>query len=70
MNKNQQFYEEEIYEGDYMGEHLPHDTIGEMEYHAQKQKEENNAVNVAKAVLVVACIGLICAIIDYYVEKI
>lgn len=68
MNRNQQYYEEEIYEGDY-SERLPHDTIEEMEYHARKQKEESNVVNVAKAVLVVAMIGLICAIIDFYIEK-
>lgn len=52
MSGNQQDYEEEFYEGDYMGEHMPHDTIGEMEYQARKQLDENNAAKVAKAVLV------------------
>lgn len=67
MSKNQQ-YEEDFYEGEY-SDYLPHDTIGEMEYHARKRREESNVANVAKAVLVVGCIGLICAIIDFYIEK-
>lgn len=70
MSKIRNEYEEELYSEEYEGGYLPHDTIGEMEYHAKKQKSESNAVNVAKAVLVVACIGLICAIIDYYIEQI
>lgn len=53
-----------------MRDYLPHDTIGEMKCHARKLKNGTNAANVAKAVLVVACIGLICAIIDYYVDQI
>lgn len=70
MSKIRNEFEEEMYEEEYAEGYLPHDTIGEMEYHGRKQKEENNAVKVAKAVLVVACIGLICAIIDYYIEQI
>ena len=69
MNRNNQIWENGMDEDDYSA-YLPHDTLEEMEYHARKEKEESNAVHVAKAVLVVACIGLICAIIDYYVEQI
>lgn len=69
MSRNDNYYnEEDFYEGDQMG-YLPHDTISEMEYHAKKQKSESNVANVAKAVLVVAMIGLVCAIIDFYIEK-
>lgn len=69
MSRNDNYYnEEDFYEGDHMG-YLPHDTVEEMKYHAKEQKSESNVVNVAKAVLVVAMIGLICAIIDFYIEK-
>ena len=65
---NQEYLEEEIYEGKF-SEYLPHDTINEMEYQGRKSRSESNVSHVAKAVLVVACIGLVCAIIDYYVEQ-
>ena len=70
MSRNHQMFEDEYYEECYGEEYFPHDTLSEMKYHARKQNEEKNVVKVAKAVLVVACIGLICAIIDYYVEQI
>ena len=66
---NQEQWEENFYERDF-SDFRPHDSIEEMQYHGQRLKKESNVANVAKAVLVVACIGLVCAIIDYYVEQI
>ena len=70
MSRIRNEYEEELYDEESVGRYLPRDTISELEYHGRKQKEESNIVKIAKAVLVVGFIGLICGIIDYYVEQI
>lgn len=68
MSRYNGYSEEELYEGDMSG-YIPSDAIGEMGYYAKKQKRESSVTTVAKAVLVVACIGLICAMIDCYIEE-
>lgn len=68
MRKEKNTWNHEMDEEEYRA-YLPTDSIEEMEYEDRKQRNENNVGNVARAVLVVALIGLVCAVIDYYVEK-
>ncbi len=58
-------------EDEYIIDCYPEDYDPDTEFRGKfpVEKQEDGKTSVAKAVIVVACIGLICAIIDFYIDK-